>query len=97
MTRDADAVEILVLRDEQGRYYLLPRTVLERARADGAQQAEREAALEAEDAAGFVSLGLSTLTPITQFTASPSPTTAGAGKVTMQDFHFVMKVDKASP
>ena len=95
MTNEVEAAEILILRDEQGRYYLLPRPALEQARADEAQQAELAAALDDQDTAGFTTLGMSTLTPVAQFMAAPAP--GGAGKVALHDFSFVKKIDKASP
>ena len=83
---------MLILRDEHGRYYLLPRAILEQARADEAQQAELAAALDGQDTAGFAFPAVGLLFAVAPFTAP-----AGAGKVSVQDFHFVMKVNKASP
>ena len=93
MTSETEAVEILILRDDQGRYYLLPRATLEQARADEAQQAELAATLGDQDAEGFATFDVPTLTPVAQFTAA----SAATGKVSFHDFSFVKKLDKASP
>ena len=69
MQTDSDVVEILILRDEQGRYYLVPRPTLEQARADEAQQAELAAALEGQDTAGFGDIALSAFTPVALLSA----------------------------
>ena len=59
MANENGAMEIVVLRDGQGRYYLLPRTALERARVPEEQQADLEEALGGGDVSGFgFSIGL---------------------------------------
>jgi len=51
MTETADAM--LILSDQAGNYYLLPRETVERARVPEEQNAAIERALAREDVAGF--------------------------------------------
>lgn len=90
-----EAVELLVLCDGQGRYYLLPRAILEEARIDETHQAELAAALSGEDTTGFMTFGLSTLTVVAQGTAPGAPT--AEGRVSLSDFLMIKKADTASP
>ena len=49
-----DSAEILVLRDQAGQYYLLPRTALDAARVPAEQAPALERALAGDDTGGFL-------------------------------------------
>lgn len=71
MTSNAESVELVVLRDGQGRCYLLPRTALEEAGVPAEHQAALEESLGEGDVSGFSSLALGGLTAIGQVQAAP--------------------------
>ena len=50
---DAATAAMLVLRDQAGHYYLLPRATVERARVPDERRAAIERVLAGEDVAGF--------------------------------------------
>jgi hypothetical protein len=95
MTSNAESVEIVVLRDGAGSYYLLPRTALEQARVPAEHQAALEETLDEGDVSGFASLALGGLTAIGQVQALPvggaleiiSPRDAASGLATGKRQH----------
>lgn len=90
MADDTELVEVVVLRDGEGRYYLLPRTTLEQARVSDRQQVALEEALGDADATGFSSFALGGLTALGLLQAQPvggvleiiSPRDAASGLAT---------------
>jgi hypothetical protein len=50
-----ESTDVLVLSDSRGNYYLVPRTVLDRARVPDAHKGEVERLLQSEEVKGYLS------------------------------------------
>lgn len=81
-------MEVLVLSDQEGSYYLLSRDLLERVRVPAEGACEVERLVQEADTAGFAAPGsLTTLTPLASF---PVQRKAGKGQ---QEYLIYMFTD----
>lgn len=92
---------IVILRDQEGIFYLLTPELLEQARASAEEQGELARAVEEQDTAGHSAGVGAPFTLVGMTTAVQSPRDVATGQATgrrqFTPFHFVKVIDKSSP